>query len=311
MQVERVTEARDLVGESPVWRAAESALYWVDIPSRQIRRLDVETGALEGWTSAEMAACIAFDAEGALIAGMESGIFSLRLAARGAIWAKRLAALQMPLPDMRCNDGRCDRQGRFWTGTMHMDMPAAHAVGGLYRYTLDDGLSGPVVDGLLTQNGLAFSPRGDIMYLSDSHPKSRQIWRFDYDVVTGTPTNRRLFVDMNQFPGRPDGAAVDVDGCYWICANDGGAVFRFTPAGQLDRTIALPVKKPSMCAFGGSSLDTLYITSIRPQQTDALAAQPLAGAVFAARPGIQGMAETEFGATTNDSQKPAEAGVSW
>ncbi len=290
---EQVTEVFDTVGESPVWRAAESALYWVDIPAKQIHRLAAETGERESWTADEMVACIAFDSEGALIAGMESGIFSLRLAARGAIWAKRVAPVQMPMDNMRFNDGRCDRQGRFWAGTMHMDMPAAHAVGGLYRYDAD-GLSSPVVDGLLTQNGLAFSPAGDIMYLSDSHPKSRQIWQFDYDAATGTPSNRRLFVDMNKHPGRPDGAAVDVDGCYWTCANDAGLLLRFTPQGQLDRTITLPVKKPAMCAFGGADMDTLYVTSIRPPQPEALAGQPMAGAVFAVRPGTHGMVEAEF-----------------
>src|SRR5258705_9440166 len=101
---------------------------------------------------------------------------------------------------------------------MHMDMPAAHAVGALYRYDPAGALAGPLEPGLLTQNGLAWSPEGDVMYLSDSHPKARVVWMFDYDRDSGTPRNRRVFVDMNRYPGRPDGAAVDVDGCYWTCA---------------------------------------------------------------------------------------------
>ena len=133
------------------------------------------------------------------------------------------------------------------------------------------------------------------MYLSDSHPHAQLIWVYDYDVDTGTPHNRRVFVDMNLHPGRPDGAAVEVEGCYWICANDGGPLLRFTPAGKLDRSVALPVKKPTMCAFGGSRMDTLYVTSIRPQKESDLVEQPLAGAVFALQPGVQGMLETEFG----------------
>jgi sugar lactone lactonase YvrE len=96
---------------------------------------------------------------------------------------------------------------------------------------------------------------------------------------------------MNPLPGRPDGAAVDEDGCYWICANDAGLVHRFTPSGKLDRSLALPVKKPAMCAFGGADLDTLYVTSIRPAATD-LSDQPLAGGVFALRPGVRGLPET-------------------
>jgi sugar lactone lactonase YvrE len=143
--------------------------------------------------------------------------------------------------------------------------------------------------GFLTPNGMAFSPDGRTMYLSDSHPHSQQVWAFDYDAATGTPRNRRLFIDMRPVPGRPDGAAVDADGCYWICGNDAGLVHRFTPDGRLDRSLAVPVKKPAMCAFGGAGLDTLFVTSIRPGGD--LSDQPLAGGLFALRPGVRGLAE--------------------
>lgn len=136
------------------------------------------------------------------------------------------------------------------------------------------------------------------MYLSDSHPKARVIWVYDFDAGTGMPRDRRVFVDMAQHPGRPDGAAMDADGCYWTCANDAGQVLRFTPEGRLDRAFALPVKKPTMCAFGGARLDTLYVTSIRPQSAQDLEQQPLAGAVFALHPGVQGLPEPEFGTHT-------------
>jgi sugar lactone lactonase YvrE len=94
---------------------------------------------------------------------------------------------------------------------------------------------------------------------------------------------------MRPLPGRPDGAAVDADGCYWICGNDAGLVHRFTPDGRLDRSLAVPVKKPAMCAFGGAGLDQLFVTSIRPGGD--LADQPLAGGLFALRPGVRGLAE--------------------
>jgi sugar lactone lactonase YvrE len=282
------------VGESPVWRAAEGALYWVDIPDKRLHCLEVGSGKARSWTAPEMLACIAFEREGSLIAGLESGIFSLAPADDGTMAAMRWAAPRFPMPNMRFNDGRCDRQGRFWAGTMSMDMAGAHPVGELYRYDAREGLTGPFVEGLLVQNGLAFSPSGDRMYLSDSHPKSRLVWVFDYDRDSGTPGERRVFVDMNRYEGRPDGAAVDVDGCYWTCANDAGRLLRFTPDGVLDRNIALPVKKPSMCAFGGAGLDTLYVTTIRPKDEAALASQPLAGAVLALRPETQGLPEPEF-----------------
>ena len=175
---------------------------------------------------------------------------------------------------------------------MFMDMSAQRAIGQLYRYSNEEGLSEPIVSKLLTQNGLAFSPDGRTMYLSDSHPDSQQVWAFDYDTDTGTPSNQRLFVDMRGYPGRPDGAAVDADGCYWTCGNDAGCILRFTPAGKLDRKIDLPMAKPSMCSFGGPSLDTLLVTSISAGQDPA---DPWAGATILLRPGVQGIAETPFG----------------
>jgi sugar lactone lactonase YvrE len=141
-------------------------------------------------------------------------------------------------------------------------------------------------------NGLAFSPDGRTMYLSDSHPSVQAIWAFDYDIDSGTPHNRRLFVDMHQHPGRPDGAAVDSEGGYWICANDAGLIHRFSPDGRLDRSLTVPVKKPTMCAFGGPNLDTLFVTSIRPAGD--ISDQPLAGGVFALQPGAKGLEETCF-----------------
>jgi sugar lactone lactonase YvrE len=287
----RVGSAPCAVGESPLWSAREQAWYWVDIVARTVWRLDAGSGAVEHWTTDEMVACIAEKESGGLIAGMESGLFGLALGEAGTVRASRLASPAALGPGMRFNDGRCDRQGRFWSGTMVMDMAAAKPDGKLYRYTSEQGLSEPFVEQMLTQNGLAFSPDGRTMYLSDSHPLSQQVWAFDYDVDSGTPSGRRLFVDMRAHPGRPDGAAVDSDGCYWICGNDGGCILRFTPTGRLDRRIDLPMAKPSMCSFGGADLDTLLVTSISAGQDPA---DPWAGATVVLRPGVRGLAETVF-----------------
>ncbi|WP_208295997.1 SMP-30/gluconolactonase/LRE family protein [Telluria antibiotica] len=289
--VERVPGVACAVGESPVWHAGELAWYWVDIPARRIWRLDHATGATRYWTADEMVACIAPRAAGGLIAGMETGIFAVDLKDDGSVRAERLAAPSELAPGMRFNDGRTDRQGRFWSGTMWMDMAAALPVGCLYRYDAQ-GLSAPLVSSLVTQNGLAWSPDGRTMYLSDSHPARRRVWAFDYDIDTGVPHDRRLFVDMAVYTGRPDGAAMDSDGCYWVAGNDGASLLRFTPAGKLDRELALPVAKPSMPCFGGPDLDTLLVTSIvQPGRED----DALAGAVLLVRPGVRGVPETPFG----------------
>lgn len=292
MEMERLAGVHCATGESPMWHVAEQAWYWVDIPARRIWRRDYASGQLRHWVAPEMVACIAASSGGGLVAGMESGIFHLELNEDGTAGAHRLAA--PPSEElgagMRFNDGRCDRQGRFWSGTMFMDMGAARAVGGLYRYSSDKGLHGPVVRNMLTQNGLAWSPDGRTMYLSDSHPQRRMVWAYDYDIDAGLPHRGRVFLDLTSQQGRPDGAAVDADGCYWTCANDGGVVQRYTPDGKLDRELGLPMAKPSMCAFGGPNLDLLLVTSIDPGTGGE------AGAVLLLRPGVQGLAESPFAA---------------
>ncbi|AOJ85336.1 gluconolactonase (plasmid) [Burkholderia sp. MSMB0856] len=279
------------VGESPVWHAEEAALYWVDIPARTILRIDPVTGVRHRWTVPEQIGCIAPAGPGRLIAGLESGIFEIEfdisapVPVVGRTIARRLAAPDFARPGMRFNDGRCDRQGRFWAGTMVQDVTAANPAGGLHRYTSADGLRGPFVAGLIVQNGLAWSPDGRTMYLSDSHASRRVIWAFDYDVDDGQPSCQRVFANLHDHAGRPDGAAVDESGCYWTCANDAGLLLRFSPDGRLDRAIALPFAKPAMCAFGGVGLDTLFVTSIRlpgcaPDAPD--------GRLVALRPGVRG-----------------------
>jgi len=269
-EAELIADLRCATGESPVWVAAEQALYWVDIPNRELLRWNAADGQVSRWQGEQMLACIARHGDG-WVAGMETGFFALQTRPDGRLDSRALASIEHQLADMRMNDGRCDRQGRFWAGSMALDMAAGH----------------PIVP-----NGLAFSPDGRTMYLSDSHPSVQKIWAFDYDTDSGTPSGRRLFVDMLDHPGRPDGAAVDADGCYWICGNDAGLIHRFTPDGRLDRSLAVPVKKPTMCAFGGSRLDTLFVTSIRTGGD--LSDQPLAGGVFALNPGVTGLEEPAF-----------------
>ncbi|AJC20218.1 SMP-30/gluconolactonase/LRE family protein [Pandoraea pulmonicola] len=296
VSIERLEPSRQApyaVGESPLWRVDEQALYWVDIPAKQLHRVTPADGVHRQWTFPEQVACFSFDASGTLLAGAETGLFAAALgegANVGAAQWQRLAAPVFPAAGMRFNDGRCDRQGRFWAGTMVQDMSLASDAGSLFRFDAQGRLSAPLVDGLVTQNGLAFSPDSRTMYLSDSHPARRRVWAYDFDAASGAISARRLFVDMNRYPGRPDGAAVDADGGYWTCANDGGRLLRFTPAGELDREIVLPVSKPSMCAFGGRDFDTLFVTSIRP----GTGANEQDGHVFAVRCGVKGLPEVSF-----------------
>lgn len=283
---------RNQVGESPLWSVAEQALYWVDIEGRQLHRFDWASGGEQSWPMAERIACIALHAGGGLIAGMESCVFHLQPVAEGPCAVVRLYEAQFPHTGMRFNDGRCDRAGRFWLSSMVCDMGLAAAAGALYCIDAR-GLSAPLVSGLVTGNGLGFSPDGATLYLSDSHPTVRQLWAFDLD-AKGCPSNRRRFADIQQYAGRPDGAAVDAEGGYWICGNDGAQVHRFLPDGRHERSIDVPVSKPSMCAFGGPEMDQLFITSIKPARPVDGFDAALDGAVFITQPGVKGLPETPY-----------------
>jgi len=295
-QAELVLDARNGVGESPVWDSARQCLWWVDIPGQRLWCWHSGSGQTRQWSTPEQTSCIALAAgsdalpHGQWIAAMETGIARLTPQADGTVDREWVARITHPRTGMRFNDGRCDRQGRLRAGTMVADMSLAAPAGSLCA--LDRSQLRTLQGGFITPNGMAFSPDGQTMYLSDSHPNVRTVWAFDYDTDTGTPHGQRVFIDFKPLPGRPDGATVDSDGCYWICGNDAGLVHRFTPSGELDRSLPVPVKKPAMCAFGGAGLDTLFVTSIRPGGD--LSDQPLAGGVFALRPGVRGLDEPRF-----------------
>jgi len=290
--VEVVTAVRSKVGESPLWSVAEQALWWVDIEGRLLHRLDPARAQTTSWPVDERIGCIGLHRDGGIVTALETGLFRLDPQAGGTLGAERLATVDHPQSGMRFNDGRVDRAGRFWSATMVRDMSLGAAVGALYRFD-GRGLSAPLVPGLATGNGLAFSPDGRVLYLSDSHPTVQKIWSFDL-AADGSLTHRRVFVDMAEHPGRPDGAAVDADGCYWTCATDAGALLRFTPQGRLDRALRLPVMKPTMCAFGGAALDELYVASLIPAQLGDGYDPALAGAVLRLSPGVRGLAERSF-----------------
>ncbi|KKW66907.1 gluconolactonase [Lampropedia cohaerens] len=290
MHAELLVHTHDTVGESPVWDPVGNCLYWTDIDASRVHRLDWNSQTVRTWTTPEKVGCIGLHAHGGLVAGMVTQIAHLALPETDNAPATLQAVIHTcthAQAQMRCNDGRVDRQGRFWSTTMVMNMGLAAPAGQLLVTTA--GQTRQVWQGLVTPNGTAFSPDGQTLYLSDSHPSVQKVWAFDV-AADGSLHNQRLFIDMQPMPGRPDGAAVDADGCYWICGNDAGVVYRFTPDGRLDRSVSVPVDKPAMCAFAGPRLDTLVITSIRPAQPPG-GQEALAGAVFAVVPGVTGLPE--------------------
>jgi sugar lactone lactonase YvrE len=284
-KVECVADVRAELGEGPVWVAAEQALYWVDINGRRIFRLS-ESGERREWPTPMRVGSIAPRARGGFIAGTDRGIALVDL---DQDRFEVVASPEQHLPHNRFNDGKVDRQGRFWAGTM--DDREKGSAGALYR--IDPDRTCTAIDGGYgITNGPAFSPDGARMYHSDT---LRQVtYAFDLDAA-GEATNRRVFVQFGAGDGHPDGMTVDAEGCLWIALWGGWCVRRFSPDGDLLRTVEMPVEQPSSCAFGGPGLDRLYVTSAtKGLDQTALAMQPNAGGLFMLIPGVRGIPDLPF-----------------
>jgi sugar lactone lactonase YvrE len=287
--VKCVLKAEAVVGESPVWCVQEEALYWVDITGQKIHRFHPAAGANDTFRLPQPVTCVALRQRGGLLATLRKdfAFFDPRTEA-----LRVLARVEEDKPDNRFNGGKCDRQGRFWAGTMngkHWDAPS----GSLYR--LDAGLR---VTRAQTEcvcaNGLDWSPDGRVLYFTESFVYS--IFAYDFDAVTGEIANRRLFASVDKDSGAfPDGLTVDAEGGVWSVHNAVGRVVRYTPAGKIDRVVQLPVPRPCGCAFGGEKLDVLYVTTARETMTaDQLAKAPLSGSLFAVTPGVRGLPPSCF-----------------
>lgn len=289
-----VLPAAAQLGECPVWSASEGRLYWVDIDGQAIHRFDPATGLDEAHPAPGRPASLALTAgPGRLLVAIERRLAFLDWGS--GTWLD-WQALEPDDVGNRLNDGRCDPAGRFWVGSMHdpaaADAAARLATGMLHRVERD-GTAITVRSEIGVANGLAFAPDGRTMYFADT--RRDLVWAYDYDVSDGEASNERVFLDFGSLPGRPDGACMDEDGCYWVACVYGAAVLRVTPAGVVDRQIAVPVEKPTMPAFGGDDLSTLYITTIGGGGSHAVdPTQVDAGGLFAIETGVRGLPEPRF-----------------
>lgn len=281
-----VLDAGARIGEGAIWSSREMALYWVDIPAGLLQRFDPETGVNESWDMGEPVGCFALCASGRVVVALTSGFHEFDTE------TGKLVRLCGPEPGQhghRFNDGSVDAAGRFLAGTMPMSGSTEENTSGML-YSLGSDLAvQEVMGGFHTQNGLAFSPDGRTAYVSDSFATVRTIWAFDYDVDDGSWANRRVFFDTRSVAGRPDGGAVDADGCYWMAGVGGWQLVRITPQGRVDMEIPMPVEKPTRIAFGGADYRTLFVTSIG-DGIDDTSSQPNAGGLFALTvPGVSGL----------------------
>jgi sugar lactone lactonase YvrE len=280
-----VAQTNDVLGEVPRWHPIERALYWIDAFKPAVHRLDPHNNKLDSWTPPEKLGSFAPCADGGLLIAGRNGL------ARYDPASGRLERIVDPEAGGAVNilnDGRCDARGRFWVGSMSKTM--ARASGRLYR--LDSGRLDVLDEDIWVSNGVCFAPGDTKMYFADSHVKT--IFVYDFDLAAGTLGARRLFATMDG-PGVPDGSSVDADGFLWNAAFDAGCLIRYAPDGRVDRTVALPVSRPTACAFGGPDLATLYVTTARFRlPPEKLAAEPLAGGLLALDVGARGLPEPMY-----------------
>lgn len=276
------------LGESPVWSADEGLLYWVDINGRSVHAFDPVSGHDRSWPISGRPAAVARTADPQrLLLGVENELVWLDLDSGSVTpWV----TLEDSQAGVRLNDGRTDPVGRFWIGGMYDPTSANRFEAYLHRVE-PDGSFTTVRDKVGCANGSAFSPDGKVMYWADT--LHSLVWAYDYDLETGEQRNERVFFDFASLPGRPDGACVDEAGCYWIACVGGAAVARITPDGDVDRVVEVPVIRPTMPAFGGTDLETMYITSIAARDPESDGPGPH-GAILAFDPGVRGLPEQIF-----------------
>jgi sugar lactone lactonase YvrE len=280
-------------GECPVWHAVESALYWVDIEGKTVHRLHPASGKHSSWQTPTEPSALAPDEDNNLLVATRAGLVYLNTV-DGSI--TELAPAPYDTGIMRFNDGRVDPAGRFWIGTIYepRDRPRAE------MHVFDKGRLRQVpLEGTTNSNGLAWSPDGKTMYHADT--TSHRVDCYDFDAAAGTADNRRNLVTFEAdktsgtYGGRPDGAAMDSEGNYWVCMFEGGRILKLSPTGELLQQIDLPLRCPTCIAFGGPDLRTLYVTSAAKGRSNAELEQfPASGKVLAFAVDVAGLAQPEY-----------------
>ncbi|PKA44662.1 SMP-30/gluconolactonase/LRE family protein [Rhizobium sullae] len=283
-----VIPASTFLGEGPHWSARENKLYFVDILAPAVYTGDTVKGTYTTMQVPELIGFVIPRKRGGFVAAMHGEIRGLDLTS-GEITT--LSRPEADRPGNRFNDGKCDRAGRLWAGTLAIDTSPDQ--GRLWR--LDpDGRTHEMDRGFHVSNGLGWSPDDKTFYFTDTAKQT--IYAYDFDLETGAIANRRIFVAVPEAEGKPDGLTVDAQGFVWSAHWDGWCVTRYDPDGKVERVINLPVPRPTSCVFGGPDMQTLFVTSARIRLSAAqLADAPLSGSVFAIDTGIRGLQDPMFG----------------
>jgi sugar lactone lactonase YvrE len=287
--LELVLDAHAIVGEGPVWSVAEQALYWVDVMANLVHRYDPQSKRDETFDVGQPVGALALREAGGLVLALRDGFAEFD---PGSGRPSLIAEVEAGDPNTRMNDGKCDRAGRFWAGTMGFLERDGECAGSLFRLDPDHQVT-CVLTGVTVSNGLDWTADDRLMYYIDTPTGGVDV--FDFDATTGQISGRRRLVTIAPEDGMPDGMTLDAEGYLWVALWGGWAVRRYAPNGTLDRVVELPVSQVSCCTFGGPDLSDLYITSA----TEGFAGpdharEPLAGALFRYRPGVSGRAASSY-----------------
>jgi sugar lactone lactonase YvrE len=292
MRIEVLLDVKTLLGEGPLWDVDQQRLYWLDATGQRVFRATAEGHEIRAWDLPQRVGSIALRKDGhGAICSLAKGFSALDFRT-GEL--EHIADIDPDRPEIWINDGKVDRRGRFFAGTM--DSQEAGPFGALYRLDPDFTVT-TVETGIICSNGPCWSPDDRIFYFADSW--SGEIWAYDYDIATGTLSNRRTFTRLDTSRGgAADGSTVDAEGYLWNAQVYDSKIIRYAPDGSVDRVIEMPVKKVTSVMFGGPDMDILFVTSMARQPLPRFPADGvLRGSLFAIRDlGVRGLPEPRFGA---------------
>ena len=287
MDAKLVLDCRNHHGEGIFWNSRDQCIWWTDIEGRALWSFDPQTGKSLSYDMPGRVCCFAPRADQGLILAMPKSICYFDLETKSLT---EIVEFESGNPNTRLNDGRTDRRGCLVAGGMNEITGDADS--SVVRIDPDGNVT-TLIDGVACANSICFSPDGRTMFFADTPEKA--IRSYDYDPETGELGSMQTLVDMAQEPGLPDGSCVDAEGGIWNAAWEGRRVVRISPAGIIDRVINVPTWKPTCCAFGGSDLDTLFITTSRLMSSEQdLSNDPHAGGLYAVKPGVRGIADASF-----------------
>ena len=288
LRIELLTDARDELGEGPLWDVEEQRLYRIDSHGKAIHRCDARGEDIRTWQVPAHIGSMCLRERGGAVVALRDGFHLFDLTSGRA---QPIADPEAGIRRTRMNDGKVDRQGRFLAGAM--DYEECQPLAGLYRLDPDLEVT-RLEEGIVVSNGPCWSLDGRTFYFADTW--ARRIWAYDYDIATGDLLSRRVFADFSDhLRGFPDGATVDAEGCVWSAEVYGGRLVRFAPDGTIDRLVGMPVDSITSVMFGGADLDILYVTSMARPFKGRRRQEREAGGLFAVHGlGVQGVPEPRF-----------------